>query len=46
MSISESAISKRAILYKVAALPILAYRIMRGFIRKGLVLIFKTRESV
>jgi hypothetical protein len=27
-------------------LPILAYRIVRGFIGKGLVLIFKTGESV
>ena len=45
-SVSESAASKRAISYKVAALPILAYRIVRGFIGKGLVLIFKTGESV
>ena len=38
--------SKRAISYKVAALLILVCKIVRGFIGKGLVLIFKTGESV
>jgi hypothetical protein len=45
-SISESATSKRAILYKVAALSIFAYRIERGLVEESLVLIYKRGKSV
>jgi hypothetical protein len=45
-SISESAVSKRAISCEVAALPTFAYRIERGFIGEGLVLIYKRGKSV
>ena len=44
--ISESTISKRIISYKVTALSIFAYKIIRDFVNKGLVLIFKRGESV
>ncbi len=46
MFISKLAISERAISYKVAALPIFACRIMRGFIKEGLVLIFKKGKGI
>ena len=46
ISISESAISKRAISYKVATLPIFACKIVRGFVDEGLILIYKRGESV
>ena len=46
MSISESAVSERAISCEVAALLIFAYKIVRGFVDEGLVLIYKRGESV
>ena len=46
ISISKSAISKRMILYKVIALSIFTYKIIRDFVNKDLVLIFKKGESV
>ncbi len=46
MSISKSAASERAISCEVAALPIFAYKIVRGFVDKGLILICKRGESV
>ena len=46
MSISESAASERAISCEVAALLIFAYKIVRGFVDEGLVLIYKRGESV
>ena len=44
--ISESVMSERATSCEVTALPTFAYKIVRGFVDKGLVLIFKRGESV
>ena len=44
--ISELAINKRAISYKIITLPIFAYKIVRGFVDKGLILICKRGESI
>jgi hypothetical protein len=44
--ISESATSKRVISCEMATLSIFACKIVRGFVDKGLVLIFKRGESV
>jgi hypothetical protein len=46
MSINESVTSKRAISCKVITLLTFAYKIVRGFINEGLVLIYKRGESV
>lgn len=46
ISISESVISERVISYKVITLFTFTYKIVRDFVNKGLILIFKKGKSI
>ena len=46
ISINKLIINERVISYKITTLPIFTYKIIKDFVNKGLILIFKKGESI